>query len=99
MSNSEVTISFAKGQPSILVPSGSNLMKSLLEANLPVASSCDGEGVCSKCKIKIIHGKENLSRANDTEIFLKETNDISNEFRISCQTEVLGDVTVDATYW
>jgi len=74
-------------------------MKSLLAAGLPVASSCDGEGVCAKCKIIIVEGKEHLTAENETEAFLKETNNIPKEMRISCQTEVLGDITVDATYW
>ncbi|WP_374029582.1 2Fe-2S iron-sulfur cluster-binding protein [Bdellovibrio bacteriovorus] len=74
-------------------------MKSLLDAGLPVASSCDGDGVCAKCKIVIIEGQENLSSENETEAFLKEKNNIPRGTRISCQTQVLGDVTVDATYW
>lgn len=74
-------------------------MKALLQADLPVASSCDGDGVCAKCKILILEGMENLSSENDTEIFLKETNNISPTARISCQTEVQGDVLIDATYW
>lgn len=74
-------------------------MQSLLDAGLPVASSCGGEGVCSKCKIKIISGNENLSKPNDTELVLKEQNSVSKDYRISCQVEVLGDVTVDAGYW
>lgn len=74
-------------------------MKSLLDAGLPVASSCDGDGVCAKCKIIIIEGAENLSGENETEAFLKESNNIPNGLRISCQTEVFGDITVDASYW
>lgn len=74
-------------------------MKSLLEAGLPVASSCDGDGVCAKCRIIIVAGAENLSAENEVEIFLKESNNIASQFRISCQTQILGDITVDATYW
>ena len=74
-------------------------MKALLDAELPVASSCDGDGVCAKCKIVIVEGNQNLSAQNDTEDFLKEANNIPDNMRISCQTEVLGDITVDATYW
>lgn len=83
----------------IEVASGTNLMKALLDADLPVASSCDGDGVCAKCKILIIEGSGNLTEENETEIFLKETNNISASARISCQTEVLGDIVIDATYW
>lgn len=74
-------------------------MRSLLDAGLPVASSCNSDGVCAKCGIRIVEGMENLSAPNTTEIFLKEKNGIRDGFRISCQTQVLGDITVDAGYW
>jgi 2Fe-2S ferredoxin len=92
-------IKFVKNKPDLNVPERSNLMRVLLEADLPVASSCDGEGVCAKCRLKIISGMENLSAPNDTELILKEQNSLSKDVRISCQVEVLGDVTVDASYW
>ena len=40
---------------------GANLMNSLKEKNIPVASSCGGEGVCTKCKVIILKGKTSLS--------------------------------------
>ena len=92
-------IKFIKNKPEIDVPLHANLMQSLLAAGLPVASSCNGEGVCSKCRIKIIQGPENLSAPNDTELILKEQNSLGKDLRISCQVEVLGDITVDAGYW
>lgn len=93
-------ISFKKNNHTPLeVPVNTNLMKALLEAGLPVASSCDGDGVCAKCKIIIIEGAQNLTEENETEIFLKESNNISDSARISCQTEILGDIVIDATYW
>jgi ferredoxin, 2Fe-2S len=92
-------IKFIKNRPELTVPRGSNLMKVLLENGLPVASSCDGDGVCSKCRLKILTGNENLSTPNETELILKEQNNIGKEYRISCQTEVHGDITVDAGYW
>ena len=92
-------ISFIKNKAPLEVPAGANLMKSLLDAGLPVASSCDGDGVCAKCKIQILQGSENLSKENETEQFLKEKNNLATNVRISCQTVVLGDITVDATYW
>jgi 2Fe-2S ferredoxin len=93
-------ISFKKNNHApIEVAAGANLMQTLLQADLPVASSCDGDGVCAKCKIIIIEGVENLSAENETEIFLKESNNIPKPMRISCQTEVHGDIVIDATYW
>ena len=88
-----------KFNKSLVVEQGANLMDELLKAGLPVASSCDGDGVCGKCRIKILKGAENLGKRNEIEIFLMEQNSYSTEFRISCQTQVLGDIEVDATYW
>lgn len=92
-------ISFKKNRSPLFVSQGTNLMKSLLEAGLPVASSCDGEGVCAKCRILVLEGAEHLSAETDLEQFLKEKNKIPDHIRISCQTRVLGDITIDASYW
>jgi 2Fe-2S ferredoxin len=93
------TISFVKGQPDIIAAPGENLMEALMKAGLPVASSCGGEGVCCKCVIKIISGIENLSERNATETDLKEIHDLSRNERVSCQTQVNGDIKVDTDYW
>jgi 2Fe-2S ferredoxin len=92
-------IQFKKIRPSVEVPVGANLMKSLLAAGLPVSSSCNSEGVCAKCGIRIVEGMNNLSEPNATEIFLKQKNKLRPDFRISCQTEILGDIVVDTGYW
>lgn len=92
-------ISFSKGRPTLDVPISSNLMQVLLENDIAVASSCGGEGVCAKCVIKVIKGAENLSPMNDTEKDLREIHDFSRNERLSCQTTVLGDVTLDTDYW
>ena len=33
------------------VHAGANLMKTLLDAGIPVASSCLGDGICGKCRL------------------------------------------------
>ena len=92
-------ISFDKPRPAITVPDGSNLMRSLQSNGIPVASSCDGDGVCVKCRMKVVAGNENLSPETEFEKDLRDIHDIPNGERISCQTTVNGDVTVDASYW
>lgn len=74
-------------------------MKSLLEANIPVASSCQGEGVCAKCQLQIVQGQDNLSKPNETEIFLKDKFQLKPGHRISCQVSVQGNIAIDAGYW
>lgn len=75
---------------------GENLMDALIAAGLPVASSCLGEGVCSKCKVKIVP----LGKASELEVKTMTRNkiDISNH-RLSCQIFIEDDLTVETSYW
>jgi 2Fe-2S ferredoxin len=91
-------ISFNKNKhKSIEVSVGANLMESLLADQVPVASSCNGDGVCAKCRIQILSGE--VSKPNELEMDLLKANGISGQTRISCQTQVISDITIDATYW
>jgi 2Fe-2S ferredoxin len=92
-------INFRKPRAPLTVPEGTNLMKALLAGGLPVASSCNGDGVCAKCRVEIVSGKENLSPQNDREAFLRERHGVPKSERISCQVTVSGDVTIDTSYW
>lgn len=74
-------------------------MDELLLAGLPVASSCHGDGICGKCRIRIIAGAENLSKQNAVEELVRERLKIAKEYRISCQTQVNGDIVIDTAYW
>ena len=74
-------------------------MKSLLQHDIAVASSCGGEGVCCKCILKIVEGRENLSPIESLESDLREIHDLARNERVSCQAQVLGDVKVDTDYW
>jgi 2Fe-2S ferredoxin len=92
-------IKFVKARAPIDVQEGVNLMETLLASQVPVASSCHGDGVCCKCKIRIASGAENLSKETEIELFRREQHSIPQNERLSCQTLVLGTVTIDTTYW
>jgi len=91
-------IFFQKRQP-IEVSYGENLMKALLKAGLPIARSCEGEGVCAKCHVQVIEGQNNLSPRQPLEEKLLRENEIPSENRISCQCSVIGPVKVHTSYW
>lgn len=74
-------------------------MQALLDAGLPVASSCRGDGVCGKCRIEITEGQKNLSPETDHEKFLRDRFSIPKNQRVSCQTQIEGDITVTTSYW
>jgi ferredoxin, 2Fe-2S len=76
-----------------------SLMSLLLEAQLPVASSCKGDGICSKCRVHILNGNENLTSESDLEIKTKLKNKVQASERLSCQAFLSGDVTIDTNYW
>jgi 2Fe-2S ferredoxin len=92
-------ISFVKNKGPLPVKIGENLMQALLEKNIPVASSCHGEGICRKCVVTVFAGLENLSAPSPIELELAERNPIESNQRISCQVQVLGDITIDTGYW
>ena len=92
-------IQFLKNNRTIIASSDKTLMTMLLENNIPVASSCHGDGVCGKCKLNILNGSGNLSQPTELELILAAKYELNSRQRISCQTFVNGDVTVDATYW
>lgn len=92
-------IRFTKNIPEINVYKGANLMLALRTGGRPVASSCGGKAVCTKCVVTIIKGKGNLSTQNADEMALREIHQIAKDGRVSCQTFINGDITVDTPYW
>ena len=75
---------------------GENLMDVLIAAGLPVASSCLGEGICSKCKVNI----EPVGQTSGLEIKTMSRNKVDmGTHRLSCQISVENELTVTTTYW
>lgn len=99
MAETKHKVSFVKSRPAIEVDSGANLMKALLENDLPVASSCRGDGVCAKCRVRVLAGAKNLSPETEIESMRREQFEFDRDERLSCQAEVFGDITIDTSYW
>jgi len=93
------TISFIKDFPPIQAAKGSNLREILNQNERPVASSCCGQGICTRCLLNIASGLENLSKENELEVKMRNRHKFTENYRLSCQTKVLGDITIDASYW
>jgi ferredoxin len=81
------------------VPSGTTLFDAVRGLGLPVGASCDADGVCAACGLRVTSGPGALSRERAFERDLKARNRIDRDIRISCLARVMGDVTVRATYW
>jgi len=94
-----IEIKFSKGRKALQVEKGVNLMRALLDAGIPVASSCGGDGVCAKCRVRVLEGAANLTPETDIEALRRHSHDLEKNERLSCQAEVLGPITVDTSYW
>jgi 2Fe-2S ferredoxin len=92
-------ITFAPENKRLEVSRGTNLMTAILKADLPIGSSCGAAGICAKCFVIVIEGMENLSKPNPIERKLLEREKYGPNMRISCQTKVLGPVTITTSYW
>ena len=77
---------------------GSILMEVLQSNEVPVASSCLGDGICGKCVVEIKF-KNNSSPITELESQLVKKYDWSNLQRASCQTLVSSDLVARSTYW
>lgn len=83
-----------------LVETDVTLMEALIKIGLPVASSCRGDGVCTKCRLHVREVEPDAaSRISDFEQGLLDRIGAESDERISCQTEVRGLIEVDADYW
>ena len=92
-------ISFVKNKAPLQVQAGENLMQALQQHDVPVASSCHGEGVCRKCVVTVVEGFQNLTPATLLELDLAERSPINPDQRISCQAQVKDDIKIDTGYW
>ncbi len=81
------------------VQKGTNLMTTIIKANLPIGSSCSAEGVCARCFVKVVEGMENLTAPTPLEKKLLVREKLKFDVRISCLTRVNGPVVITTSYW
>ncbi len=82
---------------SVDVEKGTSLFTALKTARVPLASSCNGEGICNKCIVRLVAGS--LAEPNALEQKLIEKFELEADQRISCQCTVTTDLTLTTTYW
>jgi ferredoxin len=68
-------------------------------AAVPLGNSCGGVGVCTRCKVRVVNGAENLSPATSIETRFGQARGFAEDERMACQAVVLGDCEVTTTYW
>ncbi len=74
-----------------------SLFKNLKDAEVPIASSCKGDGVCGKCVVRLEKGS--LPPANALELALQKKYALDPDQRISCQCLITEDIAISTSYW
>ncbi len=93
------TLRFEPSGRTTLVQDGVNLLRAALDANVPIASSCGGAGVCRACRVRLVFGGNNLSPLSSVEDLATANGELGVDERYACQACVLGPVTVTTSYW
>ena len=71
---------------------GKTILHIALDNGIPMEHACGGNGFCTTCMCKVKSGMEHVSPRNDREENMGVTEDPD---RLSCQSEVRGDVEVE----
>ena len=69
----------------------------LIENNIPIGSSCKGDGICKKCVITLIEG--DFSPVTELEKKFLGSERLQKGERLACQCAPLQDATISTTYW
>ncbi len=83
----------------VMCKDGITIYEVAKENSIPIAESCGGEKICGHCRIKVLEGMENLSRANFEEVELMRKKKFSIDERLACAVKVFGDVKITTSYW
>ena len=84
-------IRFMPDEKSVEVEAGTTLMEAAEQAGIHINNLCGGEGVCGRCRVKLINGK---IRADKHSISLLSREEITEGYVLACQTKVGSDMEV-----
>ena len=93
------SVTFLPADTTVETDGKMTLFQAAQQADLPVGSACDAEGICGRCGLRILSGAANLSTESPLERRVKDANRIDPALRLSCLARVRGPVTVTADYW
>ena len=73
------------------VPQGASLLSTLGDAGVHLPSACGGKGSCGQCKCQVVNGGGEILDVEKGHFSRKE---IKENYRLSCQVKVKGDMSV-----
>ena len=93
-----IVISIPQLHKNISVYKGKNLFQALRELKIPIAQSCEGDGICATCGVQITPAT-NCTPPSKRELSLKRANQLPSNLRISCLLRIVGNISISTTYW
>jgi ferredoxin len=81
------------------VKEGVTIISAANRAGVPIGQSCNGDGICGWCKVKVLRGMENLSPPTALERRLMAACAFASDERAACLAKISGDITVTTGYW
>ncbi|WP_300458301.1 ASKHA domain-containing protein [Desulfobacula sp.] len=76
------------------IDSGTTILEAAQEAGVGISAICGGVGSCGACRVRL-DDQEHVSKPNETEIEVLDSDDIASGIRLACQTEIYGPIRVD----
>ena len=76
---------------------GENLLDTLNANKVGISQSCGGHGSCTTCRVLVLSGLENCAPRTAIEQERADERDFAPNERLSCQTDLLGDVEIEIT--
>ena len=92
----KITFHYAGQIKTVEAEEGKTILQIALDSGIPMEHACGGNGFCTTCMCKVKSGMEHLSPRNEKEENMGIVNDPE---RLSCQTELRGDVEVEVSDW
>ena len=76
------------------VEKGLSVLDAALRYHVPIYHTCGGNASCSTCRVLVLEGMPHLSGIENAEAQVLDAFDLKVPHRLGCQSQVLGDVTV-----
>lgn len=81
------------------IKTGATILAAANQVKVPIGQSCDGDGICGWCRVKVLRGIDQLAPPTGLEKKLMAACSFGPDERAACLAKVKGDITVTTSYW
>ena len=81
------------------IRAGATILAAANQCDVPIGQSCNGDGVCGWCRVKIIGGMDEMLPPSQLEMKLMKEKEFAGDERAACLAKIRGDVAVTTSYW